>query len=273
MIERNRQPGLWKTAQLCLLGVVAVAFLLLWAACCPAAEPDPLLRWGTPDNDYQILIPGHLLLAFDGRSRQARYVLARWTPQSIGGAAPRPDNFYVDRGVPREFRPSESDYHALGPLFDIGHFEQAQNGARYPSWMRQLFSLSNCGIQDKTLNEGPWRADIELPIHRQISEMSETWILTAAGFVPDEDGKLTIEAAGRVGVWKATHYTKATLAVAHDQAYPKKLTAWCVPNQTPPDDFDAADYLVSVDELEFRLGLNLWDKLPEPMQSELEAAK
>jgi endonuclease G len=163
------------------------------------------------------------------------------------------------------------------PEFDRGHNAPARDFVFSQRAMDGSFALPNMSAQNKMLNETKWNA-LEKYCQDQIIAHpgSQAWIITIPLYRTvhgPRAGKQTIRMIGENGVWVPLAFSKSLLLLPSGEQSPAKIESWIMPNDPPPADAQLDEYRQSVDLIETLAGLEMWGKLPEPLQGKLEAAK
>ncbi len=204
----------------------------------------------------------------DTRARIGRWTFEHMTAETLRGSGTRLNqHFYGDESIPLEWRAEVSDYRNSG--YDIFHLGAAADVGSQ-RWIRATFCLSNAAPGNLVLNRGLW-AQIEKYVRELVDRDHELDIATGTLFIPDASGSFTIKPIGKNRVWPPTHFAKAVLVYEQDE--PVRCLAWRCPNSAPPEGARESDCRVSVDEIEFDGGQNLFEWLPEEKQKRLESAK
>ncbi len=277
------------------LAITAVLALFLaasfpWRAFSDGKPHDePLLNLAkyAPTSDFYERSFG--LISFNGSTRCPRWtleVLDKFT--NIKGADREGMSFHVDPQVPREFASRPADYEHSG--YDEFHHAAAGNHCRSLGALKSTFTIANAAPGTPELNRGPWK-ELEEWIRSLAAakEIKRIWVLTAPAWLPetmneevatgDNPGKCVytyrFKAIGKDRVQVPTHFGKSILIEQVDKQgkVTLEMHSWLLPNEKDfePGTFD--EYLCTTDGLERTLGLDLWQKIPEPLQSELESEK
>ena len=273
------------------IGVVATNVLLIWTCKSElntparklsndvritAAPPElALIYKHTPTEDYFDRPFG--LAAYNGMARCPLWVLEDLTKKHLAGKARRTGlNFFADPDIPIEFRAHPSAYAAQDE--DLGHGASAANHEHDADEMKSTFTMLNCMpetpacnriivLQGENLAREFAQADDDVHVLR----------LTAPCWLPDTEsfkgGKrrahLKFDAIGKDNVWIPTHIAFSVLII--EPKKPLQMRGWLVPNlQQYPEAATFDTYKSSVDEIEGKVGLNLWKGLDIGVQSALE---
>lgn len=222
-----------------------------------------------------------LLLTASARADEALYVEANgltrsgWAFEELQGAGGdegvRKDSWSAHPGHSPEWRATTDDYAGSG--WDTGHAAPS-NDFTTQFGKDQTFTLANASPQDRSVNRGVWKR-IENEVRSYRADGVSLSIATGPLYVPGDDGVIHVRTIGRHRVWVPTHHAKAVLIEKGDE---RQAIAWKVPNgfprgPLPSKQFDAKAFRVSVDEIEFDAGRDLFKWLPESEQKRLEAAK
>jgi endonuclease G len=272
----GRRPAAIGLVCLAVVGCAVLALGTALAALVPVGRPmsstGDLVRFA-PSAEYRDL--GGFLLAYDGRTRTARWTLERLTVGSLVRSASRDgEEFAADDQVPGEFAGWPADYRGSG--YDLGHVVAAGNHMGDPRALRATFTVCNAMPQCPAVNRGIWRR-LEKHVRGLVRPDNAVWVVTAPVWLPEtmlETGgrrshEYRIRAVGPGRVWVPTHCAKAILVEWADGIV--SLRAWLIPNRPDVGDGSLDDYEVSIDTLENALGLDLWAALPGEVEADLEA--
>lgn len=175
-------------------------------------------------------------------------------------AAERPEKFETDLRTAARVEPG--DYTNSG--YDRGHM--APNYAiatRYgEAAQRETFLMSNIAPQRHALNAGAWK-ELEMKIATSYpGRFGEVWVLAGPVF-----GAKPRTLKGGAAVPEAFF-----MIVIDESDGRTRAQAFVFPQETPAG-ADAARYLVSIDEVERRTGLDFLHELPDAAENALEARK
>jgi len=175
-------------------------------------------------------------------------------------ALPRPDNFAVDPRTAARIEPEV--YTRSG--YDRGHL--APNHAiatRYGAQAQaETFLMSNIMPQKHELNGGLWRQLEQRIATSYAGRFGEVWVLAGPVFGANPE-----RLRGRVAVPEACY-----MIIVDESDDRVRAAAFLFP-QTIPAGAELGDYLVSIDEIERRTGLDFLSELPDPAETALEAGK
>ena len=194
------------------------------------------------------------LVDFNSASGTARWVHYELLGGETSGGASRTDDFRTDRRVARN-SPSASSYRGSG--YDRGHLKPAADSKSSYSEMSNSFLMTNMVPQTPSLNRGVWKS-IEEQVRGWARHYGRVYVTT--GPSPESLYKL----GGTVGVPK--YCWKAVLHLGADTA----AIAFLTPNLNKVQS-GLQRYVVSVDELESKLGIDLFPGLPDATEKRVEA--
>lgn len=173
-------------------------------------------------------------------------------------APPRPDDFVVDVRTAARIEPG--DYARSG--YDRGHL--APNFAiatRYGQRAQEeTFLMSNITPQKHGLNAGLWKQLEQRIATSYPARFGEVWVIAGPVF-PARPEKLR----RRVAVPEACY-----MIILDESGGRVRAQAFLFPQDIPAG-ATLADYLVSIDEIERRTGLDFLSELPDPAEDALEA--
>ncbi|MDA8772187.1 DNA/RNA non-specific endonuclease [Flavobacteriales bacterium] len=195
------------------------------------------------------------LVDFDEESRIAFWVHYELRSNESSGSVLRTDDFRVDSRTLRS--PSAIEYRGSG--YDRGHLKPAGDSKSSADEMSKSFLMSNMIPQTPSLNRGIWR-QLEQDIRNWSVKYGEVHISTG----PSLSTKTRIGQSVRVPLacWKAVLRTSPDTAVI----------AFMMPNADKVGG-NIEDYLISVDELESRIQIDLFPGLPDDVEEKIESEK
>lgn len=175
-------------------------------------------------------------------------------------APPRPEQFVLDLRSAARIEPA--DYAGSG--YDRGHL--APNfiiATRYGRRAQEeTFLMTNITPQRHSLNSGLWR-ELEQRIASGYSaRFGEIWVVAGPVF-----GEKPPRLRRRVAVPEACY-----MILLDESAGRVRTTAYLFPQKAPPDG-RLDDYLVTIDEIERRTGLDFFPELPDEAEAALEARR
>ena len=225
----------------------------------PADTVDDRSFYLPTGHDGTIIHHPYFSLAYHEEHEQAEWVAYMLTRDRLEVAqVDRPDNYTVDKAIPTGSAEPE-DYQASG--YDRGHLVPAADMAFSGRAMAQTFVYSNISPQAHDFNTGVWR-ELEENVRLWARRFKKLYIIT--GPVLADGGK------GTIGENKVT-IPNAFYKVVLDLSEPgRKAIAFLIPNTVTYDPL--YDYVVSIDSVEARTGLDFFPELmTDTMENTLEA--
>ena len=211
----------------------------------------------TKENQYLVKKIYAIHYRFD--TKTAEYVVEHPTKEKITGTAKRKDDFRPDPEVEKKYQSLLSDY--AGHPFDRGHLVPAGDSTLNEETMSESFFLTNMVPQVPNHNRGIWK---------QLETCVRNWVIDGgkdlyviSGTIYNKDYKTIGD--NKVGIpdylWKIAIDAKAN-----------KSIAFLFPNAPLPVE-DLPKYIVSVEEIEKKTGIDFNPKLAKDKQKLLEASK
>lgn len=224
------------------------------------ADPAALLQPGG-QADADVVTHTGFRLAYDEAREQARWVAYELRASRLDApVVERRDRFRADPAV-RSESASLKDYYKSG--FDRGHLLPAAAMRWDSAAMADCFFLSNISPQRPGFNRGIWRK-LEAHIRELTKKHERLLVLTGPVFDPE---KPTTE-IGPNGVDIPPAYFKVIL----DAQQPAIVGgAYLLPHEASKKPL--AHFLVPIDSLEARTGLDFFPRLPDEAERILEARK
>ena len=208
-----------------------------------------------PASAGQSLENPSYLVDFDADSKMAFWVHYELKSLESQGQTPRKDAFRADSRVRRSA--TASDYRGSG--YDRGHLKPASDSKLSAQEMSQSFLMTNIFPQTPALNRGIWKS---------LEEDAREWSV-AYGSVHITTGP-SVETKGYLasGVRIPSACWKAVLRTYPDTS----VVAFFLPNGTSIEG-SLSDYVITVDELEERIGLDLFSGLEDDIEDKIEAKR
>jgi len=199
-------------------------------------------------------------ISYNEKYEQANWVAYHLTKQEVEDQkVERKDNFRADKQV-QTGSATPTDYKKSG--YDRGHLAPAADMRWSKEAMSESFYMTNMSPQTKELNRGIWK---------KLEEKSRDWAV--------ENGSIYIVTAG---ILKGKLKTIGKNEVAIPEYYYKvildyqkpeiKAIAFIMPNKDP-EKAPLRDFVVSIDEVEKKTGLDFFPKLGDKLEDKLEGAK
>lgn len=229
---------------------ILIAFLLLGHLFL-LAQDDQFLPLG---GNYETVSHENYHLGYSEEHNQAAWVAYMLTPSELWGRWDRTDNFREDELVSTGSA-TLLDYRGSG--YDRGHLAPAADMAFDQLAMSESFYLSNMSPQVPGFNRGIWK-NLEAQVRRWAKEKGGLYIVTGP--------VLTAPALETIGynVTVPSKYYKVLYSPKYNQAI-----AFLMDNK--PSNSDLMVFALSVDEIEYLLGLDLFSALPDDVEIEVES--
>jgi len=210
--------------------------------------------------DGQVIEYEAFTISYNEKYEQANWVAYHLTKQEVEDQkVERKDNFRADKQV-QTGSATPTDYKKSG--YDRGHLAPAADMRWSKEAMSESFYMTNMSPQTKELNRGIWK---------KLEEKSRDWAV--------ENGSIYIVTAG---ILKGKLKTIGKNEVAIPEYYYKvildyqepeiKAIAFIMPNKDP-EKAPLRDFVVSIDEVEKKTGLDFFPKLGDKLEDKLEGAK
>ncbi len=216
------------------------------------------LAVGVPGPSDQVLCRDAYAVGYNYTNKVADWVAYHVTADSVSLSYPRNDNFREDLEIPVGYRAVLSDYSGSG--YDRGHLAPNATVDYSFNAMDESFLLSNITPQLASFNRGAW-ASLEEYFRDCTVEVDEMYVVT---------GTVVSAASGSVGnqVKIPTKYYKAAIKISS----PAKAMAFLLPHEDIATDH-LPDYLVSVDQLEAEVGIDLFSAVRDDIESSVESSR
>ncbi|WP_439184534.1 DNA/RNA non-specific endonuclease [Carboxylicivirga taeanensis] len=222
--------------------------LLLWGIYLFAtAQYQPSARGEVVEHTY-------FSLSYKESHEQAEWVYYQLTPALVSGQQNRTDNFRPDSKVSTGSA-SLADYKSSG--YDRGHLCPAADMKINNKAMHETFLMSNMSPQDPSFNRGIWK---------KLEATVRSWALSQGPIHIATAGILSANCAciGPNQVAVPLYFYKVIYAPATQM-----MIAFILPNEGSNKPLQS--YVVSVDEVEQRTGLDFFPQLDDKLENRLEA--
>jgi len=222
-------------------------------------ETRPEMRYGLPAAD-QIIFNRFYITGYSYYFRQAKWALETVNSnEDPGPYVDRMDNFRSDLRVPTMFRAELKDYQGSG--FDRGHLVASANQREGEYQNSETFLLSNMSPQRPELNRRIWRT-----LEKKVRELDsapnilETFSICGPIFNFNQSVEVIGDRDGNDVTIPIPHaHFKALLT--EDRAGTLDFYAFIIPNEPDVNDTDLAEFLSPTEEVEYKAGIFLWDKV------------
>lgn len=236
-----------------MLGSFAASALLVFSTLTQACIYQ---KWGTPKQSDFV----HCYVGYDmGYSYASK--ASEWVMYEVEGTqaaeVERQNDFRENTDLPTAYRTYPTDYDE--PVYDQGHLANSESINDSIAANSETFLMSNMVPQDHTNNIGIWKG-LENRERKWAKERGEVLVMVGALY----EG--TIATIGTSQVLVPSHLWKVIYDPIANEAI-----AYIIPNQ-PLYTAELDNYLVSVDDVEARAGIDLLSNMqvneadPEPHQ-------
>lgn len=230
---------------------------LLFLSCLLACNSQEILDTNLipiSENKGEFIQHTYYYLEYNEEHEQASWVYYMLTADFINGEGKRKNNFKPNPLVQTETA-QLADYKGSG--YDRGHLCPAGSMKINQLAMDETFYLSNMSPQVAGFNRGKWKW-LEEQVRKWVQIEDTLFVVTGPIFSAEDpvigDNEVTVPA----------FYYK----VIYDPTKEKKMIAFIMPNQTLAKSI--AEYAVTVDEVEFKTGIDFFSVLPDELENELE---
>ena len=207
-------------------------------------------RYGMPNAD-QILPNRNYIVGYSYLFRQPRWAMQVIDGEAVDVSVDRQDCFRPDLRVPEIFRATLSDYTSSG--YDRGHLVPSadSNGSRLEN--SETFLLSNMSPQAPDMNRRSWRM-LESAVRKVALKKDVVEVYAISGPVFDISEPFT-----KIGDDVVVPHAFFKSVLVENNKGGIDFCSFLLPNKKTEKNYQ--DCTVSVEYLEFRTGLQLWDKL------------
>ncbi len=219
------------------------------------AQSDSLLIPISVNEKRELIQHTYYQLEYDEAHEQAAWVFYVLTTESINGLAERKNKFKPD-GKVRCGSATLIDYKGSG--YDRGHLCPAGAMKINQKAMDESFYMSNMSPQLPSFNRGKWK-QLEAQVRKWVEKEDTLFVVT---------GPILSDSLGVIGVNKVTipaSYYKVVYAPNKE----KKMIAFIMPNHKIENSI--FEYVVTVDEVELKTGIDFFSGLPDELELKLES--
>jgi len=206
------------------------------------------------NENSQFIKHSYYSLEYNELHEQASWVYYRLTTEFITGAGERKNKFKSDKEV-LTGSSELSDYKYSG--WDRGHLCPAGSMKINQLAMDESFFMSNMSPQLPGFNRGKWK-QLEGQVRKWLQKEDTLYVVT---------GPILSNSLGNIGVNKVTipsFYYK----VIYDPTGDQKMIAFIMPHKKIENSI--LEYIVSVDEVEIRTGIDFFSGLEDELEMRLE---
>jgi len=196
-------------------------------------------------------------MTYDEKHEIARWVAYHLDRDELYGLHERKDNFRPDDAIPTGSA-ELSDYRGSG--YDRGHLIPAADATWSEEAMSDTFLLSNMAPQEPMFNRGIW-ADLEATVRNFADELGGVYVTT--GGIYESEHPKTI---GNNAVTVPDAFFKAILYHTEGET---EAIGFILPHA--PSDARLTDFVVSINTIEEKTGLDLFPLLDDEMEENIES--
>ena len=208
-------------------------------------------RYGMPPAD-QILPNRNYLIGYSYLFRQPRWAMQVIDGEAQDVAVDREDCFRPDLRIPEMFRSTLADYRGSG--YDRGHLVPSADRNSNRLENSETFLMSNMAPQHPDLNRKVWRM-LEDKVRTIAIKEEVVEVYAISGPVFDIGQPFT-----KIGDDVIVPHEFFKSVLVEDSKGKIKFYSFIIPNTTN-NETDFNKFATSVNYLEFRTGLELWNKL------------
>ena len=276
--HRRRKRG-GSALPVILFLLVAVLLLLTRSQKLPSLEPvgtDTTVTASSPDElfpqarealpicshgeDHEAHEYAGFWLCYRESYETAEWVFYELTAAGLGRKSKRSNDFREDKSITTGSA-SLADYKGSG--FDRGHLAPARDMAYSDEAMSESFLMSNMTPQAPAFNRGMWK-DLEEQVRLWAFSFGRVFVATGPLWEKEAADYAFI---GLNQVRVPEYFYKALLAKT-DAGW--QAVGFILPNAKCEGDL--ADYVVAIDEIEVRCGVDFFAFLEDSVENEIEAA-
>lgn len=240
--------------------------ILLWLAlgvigfCQPEEtvieEKNYLFSYGYPEGAY--LPTGKYAIAPNYSTLNPLWVIETIEDEPRNAKRDNED-FKADRRIPFQYRVDKSHY--KGGRYDIGHLIPAADMMASEEDLESTFLFSNACPQLPGFNRGVWKR-LEEHVRELSKHNKKIWAITLPLYEAEYTPKMN-------GVHIPSHFAKSLLL--KNKYGDISMKNWIIPHASSKEPLDV--FVVSVDTIEARSQLNLWNGLEDKEENLLESMK
>ena len=212
------------------------------------------VAYGIPGPEDQHLCREGYAVGYDYDRKIPAWVAYRLTPDSVNKKFQRSNKFKIDTEIPIQYQSKLSDYRGSG--YDRGHMAASATVDCSYKAMMESFLLSNMTPQLPGFNRQGWKY-LESYVREWTNERGELYVVTGVIF----EGNYAIIGNG---VHVPTHFYK----VIYDSVSQDAI-AFIVPHRAVSKK-ELSVFIVSVDEVESRTGLDFNSLLEDALEDDIE---
>lgn len=243
---------------------VSLLFLALFQILNIYAENGLELPFYVECEDHELEIYTGFTLCYRESYEQSEWVAYELTAEELSKEASRSNNFHSDKNISTGSATTE-DYRSSG--YDRGHLAPAADMAWNKDVMSDSFLMSNMSPQSPSFNRGVW-SKLESKVREWAAKFGRIYVVT--GPILEKESYPTI-GANKVAV--PEYYYKALLYVPEEELVENdfQMIGFILPNEGSTADLYS--FVVSVDEIEARTGIDFFYGLDDEIEDKIESNK
>lgn len=182
-----------------------------------------------------------------------------WKSTTWGG-----DPFQEDTMIPEEYRTTLADYRGSG--FNRGHICPSADRLCSKDANEQTFYLSNMQPQWYNFNAGVWERMEERVRGWNKDDFRDTLYVCKGGTIDSSEGVIQYTTSGLI----VPRYFFMAILCKNAQGY-KAIAFWVEHLNEDHSDDSLGQYVISIDELEQKTGIDFFCNLPDETENEVES--
>jgi endonuclease G len=214
------------------------------------------IKYGAPSETGDLLCRLGYAISHNPDKRVANWVAYHLTAEKMNGIHPRSEDFRPDPDLSEDKRSKLSDYKGSG--FHRGHMAPAASMKWSERAMSESFLLSNMAPQVGGFNSGIWKS-LETKVRKWVTERDELYVVTGNTFESE------IHAPLKGNVVVPSHCFK----VIYDPVK-VEVIAFILPNERGNPSSTLHTYIVTVDEVEQKTGLDFLNLIEDSVEDMIE---
>lgn len=220
--------------------------------------------YGAPSTNDLIIRDGYALSSNDD-TKFADWVVYRMTKENLGDANTN-RNWDEDPWLDDSETLEEEDYKNAHKMIktDRGHQAPLADFKGTPYWYETNY-LSNITPQKSELNQGPWRF-----LEEETRQLLDTFLIVFVMTGPLYERDMPPMPGADEDHVVPSAYWKIIAAISKNKGEPFSTSAFILDQETPRSD-DFRNYVVSINEVEERSGLDFFWELDDEVEEMLES--
>ena len=214
------------------------------------------IKYGAPSEVGDLLCRFGYAISHSPDKKVANWVAYHLTAEKMKGTHPRSEDFRPDPDLDDGKRSELSDYKSSG--FHRGHMAPAAAMKWSERAMSESFLLSNMAPQVGGFNSGIWKS-LETDVREWTEERGELYVVTGNIFEAEIHPPL------KNHVTVPSHCFK----VIYDPVR-VEVIAFILPNKAGNPSSTLPNYIVSVDEIELKTGLDFLNLIEDSVENMIE---